>query len=224
MIGWLEGLIDLLPGLLGGLRLTLQITVCGIILAAVCGLLAGLARRARWRLLRWGAVTYVELFRGTSVLVQLFWFYFALPFLGLQLSAFLTAVLVLGLNTGAYAAEVVRGALQAVPRGQWEAATALGYSRRQALWRVILPQAWLPMCPPAGNLAIELLKNTALVSMITLSDLSFSAQLLRAETLRTVEIFCLVLILYFIAARLISLAMRDLERWLARGRDHGGVR
>lgn len=224
MIGWLQGLVELLPGLLAGLRLTLQISVCGILLAAVCGLLAGLARRSTWRLLRWSAVTYVELFRGTSVLVQLFWFYFALPFLGLQLSAFVTAVLVLGLNAGAYAAEVVRGALQAVPSGQWEAAHALGYNRRQALRRVILPQAWLPMCPPAGNLAIELLKNTALVSMITLSDLSFSAQLLRAETLRTVEIFGLVLILYFFAARLISLAMRDLERWLARGRDHGGLR
>ncbi len=129
----------------------------------------------------------------------------------------------LGLNTGAYAAEVVRGALQSVPRGQWEAAAALGYSPRQALWRIVLPQAWLPMCPPATNLAIELLKNTALVSMITLSDLSFSAQLLRAETLRTVEIYLLVLLLYFLAARLISLAMRDLELWLARGRDHGGV-
>lgn len=212
------GIAGLLPDLLAGLRVSLQVTVLALLLAAACALLAGLARFAGNRPLRWLAGGYVELFRGTSVLVQLFWAYFALPFLGLQLSAFAAAVLVLGLNTGAYGAEVLRGALSAVPRSQWEAAQALGYRRSQALWRVILPQVWLPVCPPAGNLAIELLKNTALVSLITLADLSFSAQLLRAETLRTFEIYALVLLLYFLAARLIALAMRDLEGWLARGR------
>lgn len=212
----------LMPPLLDGLRLSLQLTALALLLATACAVLAGIARYAGGTRLRVLAGAYVEFFRGTSVLVQLFWAYFALPFLGLQLSAFSAAVLVLGLNAGAYGAEVIRGALAAVPTGQWEAAQSLGYSRAQALWRVILPQIWLPVCPPAGNLAIELLKNTALVSLITLADLSFNAQLLRAETLLTLEIYALVLLLYFLAARLIAAAFRDLERWLARGRRRQG--
>jgi polar amino acid transport system permease protein len=224
VIETLASLSELLPSLLQGLRLSLQIAVCGIALAIPCALIAGLGRRAQWAPLRWLALAYIEVFRGTSALVQLFWFYFALPLVGIEFSPFLTAVLVLGLNAGAYGAEVVRGALQTVPRGQWEAARVLGLTPRQTLWRVILPQTLLPILPPATNLSIELLKNTALVSMITLSDLTFSAQVLRAETLRTVEIYLIVLLLYFAAARLISLAAAELERWLAVGQDHGGVR
>ena len=210
--------VALLPGLLDGLRLTLQLTISALLLAICCAVLAGLARGSRHRSVRILATAYIEFFRGTSVLVQLFWAYFALPLLGLELSAFTAATCVLGLNTGAYGAEVVRGAVAAVPGGQWDAATALGFAPRQALWRVILPQAWLAMCPPGANLAIELLKNTALVSLITLNDLSFSAQLLRAETLRTIEIYLLVLLLFFLAARLLSWAVADLEQHLSRGR------
>ncbi len=215
--------LAMLPLLLEGLRLTLQITVLAAVLALVLAIVAGLARSYAPRPLAWLAATYVEIFRGTSALIQLFWFFFALPLLGVELGAFVTAVLVLGLNSGAYGAEVVRGAIGAVPRGQWEAATSLGYGRLGALRRVVFPQAALAMVPPAGNLAIELLKNTALVSMITLSDLTFRAQILRAETLRTVEIFILVLVLYYLAARFITHGMGRLERHLARGRDHGGL-
>lgn len=218
----MSDLYELLPALLEGLRLTLQITVVAAALGLACAVGAGLAREFAPRPFNWLAATYVEVFRGTSALVQLFWFFFALPLMGINLGAFLTAVLVLGLNTGAYGAEVVRGAIGAVPRGQWEAAASLGYGRAGTLRRVIFPQAALAMVPPTGNLLIELLKNTALVSMITLSDLTFRAQMLRAETLRTVEIFLLVLLLYYLAARLITHGMGRLERHLARGRDHGG--
>lgn len=216
--------LDLLPRLLDGLAITVQVTLGAAAVALVLALLAGLGRRARWAPVRVVATVYVEVFRGTSALVQLFWFYFALPLLGLSLGELLVGMIVLGLNTGAYGAEVVRGAIQAVPRGQWEAATALGFSRRQALARVILPQAMLAMLPPAGNLLVELLKNTALVSMITLQDLTFQAQLLRSENLRTVEIFGVVLVLYFALAQLLLIGVRRLEWMLARGRDHGGIR
>lgn len=190
----------------------------GALLALLLALIAGLGRRSRSRWLHWLATAYVELFRGTSALVQLFWFYFALPLLGVELPALVAGVLVLGLNSGAYGAEVVRGAIAAVPRGQWEAAHALGFGDGQTLRYIIVPQAIPFMLPPAGNLLIELLKNTALVSLITLSELTFSAQILRAATLETVPIFALVLFIYFAAAQLLLTGMRALERHVTRHR------
>ncbi|HZD53574.1 MAG TPA: ectoine/hydroxyectoine ABC transporter permease subunit EhuC, partial [Woeseiaceae bacterium] len=157
-----------LPALIEGLRVTLQLTVGGAAFALVLSAFAGLGRRSRRRFFRWPANLYVEIFRGTSALVQLFWFYFALPFFGIRLPALVTGVIVLGLNSGAYGAEVVRSAIDNVPRGQWEAARALNLDATHVMTRVILPQALPMMLPPAGNLLIELLKNTALVSLITL--------------------------------------------------------
>lgn len=215
-------LLALIPPLLDGLWITVQITAMAAVLGLVLAFLAALGRRARARPVRAASRIYIELFRGTSALVQLFWVYFALPLLGLQLEAMAAAVVVLGLNTGAYGAEVVRGAIGAVPRGQYEAALALNMSERQTMWRIVLPQALLVALPPLGNLLIELLKNTALVSMITLADLTFEGQLLRASTLRSVEIFGLVLLMYFALAALITLGVRALERKLALSRGiHG---
>lgn len=158
------------------------------------------------------AAVYVEVFRGTSALVQLFWFYFVLPMFGMKLPALLVGIVVLGANAGAYGAEVVRGAILAVPAGQREAAVALNLTRARTIWRIILPQAVPAMLPPTGNLLIELLKNTALVSLITITDLTFRGQLLRSETLRTTEIFTLVLLLYFAVALVITGGIRMLER------------
>lgn len=199
------------PPLLGGLAVTIGITLAAAVLAVVAALGGGLARLSYYRVVRWTAAVYVEVFRGTSTLVQLFWFYFVLPFFGINLSALAAGILVLGLNTGAYGAEVVRGAIVAVPRGQYDAAAALNMSRLQTLYRVVLPQAALAMLPPAGNLMIELLKNSALVSLITITELTFTAQLLRSETLRSAEIFALVLLFYFLVALCITGAFRLAE-------------
>jgi polar amino acid transport system permease protein len=207
---------ELVPPLLAGLSVTLQLTLGGSLLGIVAALIAGLSRLSRIIPVRWLAASYIEVFRGTSALVQLFWFYFVLPLFGLSLNATVVAILVLGLNAGAYGAEVVRGAILAVPKGQSEAAISLNLSRWSTMRRIILPQAVPAMLPPAGNLLIELLKNTALVSLITITDLTFSAQILRAETLQTTEIFSLVLLMYFAAAMVIALLMRLLERWLSR--------
>ena len=215
--------LDLLPTLLQGLRITLLITAGGAVVAALAAFAAGLARLSRHAWMKIPALAYIDVFRGTSALVQLFWAYFALPLLGIKLTAMTVGITVLGLNIGAYGAEVVRGAVQAVPADQHEAAIALNFTERQAMWRIILPQAVLPMLPPFGNLLIELLKSTALVSLITLGDLTFQAQLLRGATLRSAEIFTLVLCLYFLVALAISRSMRWLERRLAFGRDHGGA-
>jgi len=204
----------LLP-LLRGLGVTLQITAAAALLALPLALLAGLGRLSTRPWLRWPATVYVQVFRGTSALVQLFWFYFVLPLFGLELPAMAVGIAVLAANTGAYGAEVVRGAIAAVPPGQREAARALNMPPALAMRRIVLPQALAAMLPPATNLLIELLKNTALVSLITITDLTFSGQLVRSDTLRTTPVFLAVLVLYFIAAQAISAVMRLLEKRVA---------
>jgi len=211
------------PGLLEGAATTVQIAAAGSVLALIFGVAAALARLYGPLPLRWLARVYIEIFRGTSALVQLFWLFFVLPEFGISLEPFTVAVLTLGINVGAYGAEVVRGAVQAVPRGQWEAATAVNMTRGQALRRIILPQAVPVMIPPWGNLFIELLKATALVSLITITDLAFKAQEMNQTTMKTIDIFTLVLLIYLAISLAITILMRLLEgaatRGLARGRS-----
>lgn len=207
-----EHIAELVPPLLEGLGVTLEIMAGAVVLAVPLALAAGVGRLSTLRPVRWLASIYVEVFRGTSALVQLFWFYFVLPLFGVQLPAMLVGIVVLALNAGAYGAEVVRGAVRAVPPGQREAGVALNLTRGQIMRRIVVPQAIPAMLPPAGNLLIELLKNTALVSLITITDLTFRGQLLRSETLRTTEIFTLMLLLYFAVALLITAGVRLLER------------
>jgi len=207
-----EHIAELVPPLLEGLAVTLEIMAGAVVLAVPLALAAGIGRLSTLRPMRWVASIYVEVFRGTSALVQLFWFYFVLPLFGVQLPAMLVGIVVLALNAGAYGAEVVRGAIRAVPPGQREAGVALNLTRGQIMRRIVVPQAIPAMLPPAGNLLIELLKNTALVSLITITDLTFRGQLLRSETLRTTEIFALMLLMYFAVALLITAGVRLLER------------
>lgn len=207
-----EHIAELVPPLLEGLAVTLEIMAGAVVLAVPLALVAGVGRLSTVRPVRWLASIYVEVFRGTSALVQLFWFYFVLPLFGVQLPAMLVGIVVLALNAGAYGAEVVRGAIRAVPPGQREAGVALNLTRGEIMRRIVVPQAIPAMLPPAGNLLIELLKNTALVSLITITDLTFRGQLLRSETLRTTEIFTLMLLLYFAVALLITAGVRLLER------------
>ena len=210
-----------LPGLLQGALLTIEIAVLGSVLAVAMGVLAALARLYGPVPLRWLATVYVEIFRGTSALVQLFWLFFVLPQFGLLMDAFTVAVLALGLNVGAYGSEVVRGAILAVAPGQWEASIALNMSRAQMLRRIILPQAFIAMIPPWGNLFIELLKSTALVSLITLTDLAFKAQQMNQSTLKTVPIFTLVLLIYLVMSLAITIGMRFLEQRASAGLSRG---
>ncbi|MFQ5715817.1 MAG: ectoine/hydroxyectoine ABC transporter permease subunit EhuC [Nitrospinales bacterium] len=200
------------PSLLSGLKVTLLLTVGATIIACPTALAAGLARLSSNPLIYGPVICYIEVFRGTSALVQLFWFYFVLPHFGWQFDALTVGILVLGLNIGAYGAEVVRGVVQSVPKEQYEAAKALSFSKKQTLIKIILPQAFVAILPPAGNLLIELLKSTALVSMITLTELTFKGQMLRASTLKSIEIFGIILIIYFFLALLITYAIRKLER------------
>jgi polar amino acid transport system permease protein len=203
---------EFLPRLLEGAWLTVQITLLSAALALVLAFVAGLSGLSRSRLLRGVTRVYVEFFRGTSVMVQLFWLFFALPLLGWELEPMFAGILALGLNLGAYGSEVVRGAVQAIPKEQYEATTALNMTGLQRMRLVILPQAVVGMLPPFGNLIIELMKATALVSLITLGDLTFNAQVLRASTGETTLIFTMVLLIYFALAQLLTVGMRWLER------------
>jgi polar amino acid transport system permease protein len=212
-----------LPGLFEGTILTVKIAAVGSVLAFVAAIIAALSKLYGPLPLRWLSNIYIEIFRGTSALVQLFWLFFVLPQFGLSLEPYTAAVVGLGLNVGAYGAEVVRGAITSIARGQWEATTALNMTRAQALRRIILPQAFVAMIPPWGNLLIELLKSTALVSMITLTDLAFKAQQLNQTTMKTIPIFSLVLLIYLVLSLAITIGMRLLERRASRGLARGRI-
>ncbi|NDW05928.1 ectoine/hydroxyectoine ABC transporter permease subunit EhuC [Jiella pacifica] len=208
--------------ILHGAWITIQLTVYGCAFALAVALVAGLGRISPFAPVRWISVGYIEFFRGTSIFVQLFWIYYVLPLMGFTLSPMQAGVLALGLNVGAYGAEVVRSAVQAVDEGQKEAAVAVNLTRYQTMRHVILPQAIVIMLPTFGNNAIELLKGTAIVSLISLSDMTFQAQVVRAQTGNTAVPFITILLLYFAIASVISFAVRSLERRLTRGLD--GVR
>ncbi|MCL6599671.1 MAG: ectoine/hydroxyectoine ABC transporter permease subunit EhuC [Alicyclobacillus macrosporangiidus] len=207
-----------MPALWKGLMVTVELVVFSAALAFVLSFIAGFGRLSRIWLIRLITGIYVEVFRGSSLVVQLFWMYFVLPLFGLKLSALLMGVLGLGLNFAAYGAEVVRTSIQAVPRGQTEAAIALNLSRWQRMWRIIVPQAIRMMIPPFGNLLIQLVKSTSIVSLITVADLTFQGMVLRSVTMQTAEIFSLLLVLYFIITYPLVLAMRWLERRVSVGR------
>jgi polar amino acid transport system permease protein len=206
------------PFLLKGVVITIELTVMAAVLAFIMSFIAGFARLSKYAIVRVITQIYVEVFRGTSLLVQLFWVYFVLPFFGIELSAMMTGVLVLGLNYGAYGSEVIRSSILAIPKGQIEAGIALNMSSNLIMRKVILPQALLIMLPPLGNYLIELLKSTALVSLITLHDLMFVGTMINNVTLRTVEVYSLVLIIYFLLAYPLTLGIRRLEKSLSAGR------
>lgn len=209
--------------LLDGLRVTVQVTLGAAAIALLMAFVAGFGRLSRLRIVRAAAVIYIEFFRGTSALVQLFWLFFVLPFFGIALTPMTVGITGLGLCVGAYGAEVVRAAVLAVPKAQIESAVALNLTPFQTTWYIVLPQAFRLMLPSFGNLFIELLKITSLVSLITLQDLTFQAASINAVTLRTVEIFTTILLLYFLLSLIITAFMRALERHFGAGFQTGGV-
>lgn len=204
-----------------GAGITVLVWVLAAALAVPAALASGMARLSGSRIVRFIAGIYIEFFRGTSALVQLFILFFVMPFFGLTLSPLVAGIVTLGLNEGSYGADVVRGAIQAVPKGQSEAAVTLGMSRWARFRRVILPQAFVEMLPPAGNLAIDLLKLTSLVSLVTLADITFQAQGLRLGAGDPLVIFAVLLAVYFVLSSIITFAFSALERRARRGLHTG---
>jgi polar amino acid transport system permease protein len=186
------------PALLRGTGLTIFLTVTSFAAALVLGLVLALARlsRRQWYLYI-PAQGFVELVRGTPLLVQLFYLYFVLPFVGITMNPVVTGILGLGINYGAYMSEVYRAGIEAIDRSQWEAAHALAMPTPLILRLVILPQAFRIIVPPMGNYLVSLFKDTAIVATISIQELTFSARLLASQTFQYVAIFTAVLVIYF---------------------------
>jgi len=219
----LPAFVDLLPTILEGASLTGIVFLGAAVLALIIAFPAGLMRMSRIGVCRWIAVGYIELFRGTSALVQLFWFFYVLPRFGFTLQPVVTGIVVLGLNYGAYGAEIVRGAMQSIPPTQMQACVALNLTAWQRFVHVIFPQAVVRMLPPIGNLQIELLKNVALIYFISIAGITYQCKVLQNSTQRTGEIFGWALILYFLLALVVTGIIRLLEHILGRGLRAGGA-
>lgn len=200
-----------------GLGFTIVFTVVTVVLGLLIGLCAGIARVSRNRLVNWPVVAYVELFRCTPLLVQLVWFYYAFPvIIGVQLPANLAGGLVLSLYTGAFYAEIFRGGIVSIERGQWDAARSLGLRPWPILRTVILPQAVRLMIPPFINQSVIQLKNTSLVSVIAVPDLLYQGELITAATYRPLEVYTIVAILYFVVLLPATMLAQAVERRYAR--------
>ncbi len=198
-----------------GLGWTMAYTVGTILLGTLIGLTVGILRLRRIPVIDWILVAYIELFRCTPLLVQIIWFYYALPVvLGVNIPAHIAAVSVLSLYGGAFYAEIVRGSIESVHRGQWDAARALGLSPWRVLRLVIIPQALKPMMAPYVNQSVTQLKNTSLVSVIAVPDLVYNATLINADTYRPLEVYTVVAVIYFAILFPSTLLARHLERGL----------
>lgn len=216
MLSYIEYLKTYAPMFINGTIVTLEQTALGVLLAIVAALIAAFMKMSSFFPVRWLGITYIEIFRGTSLLVQMYWIFFVLPLFGITLEKFTAGFLAVGLNLGAYGAELVRGGVQAVPKGQYEAAIALNLHPFTRMRRVIFPQALLKMLPPWGNLLIELLKATALVALISVTDLMFEAKMINNRTFLSAQTFGTALIIYYVIARLIiTPGMRWIEHRLA---------
>jgi len=210
--------LDVLPQLLKGAAVTLKITLITAGLAFVLSFVIGFLRLVPNPWIRRLVTAYVEILRGTSAIVQLFYLFFILPAFGISLPPTATAVIGLGLNLSAYGSEIVRAGLLSIGEGQHEGAAALGLDRVQTYRLVILPQALVAMLPSFGNLLIDLVKATSLVSLITITELTFSGRQMVVTTGRTVEVWTLVLLLYFAMAYPLTWIVRSAERYAARYR------
>src|SRR5690625_120244 len=208
----IQTLLNFLPQLWEGVQTTIILTVLGSIGAIVIALVLGLTMTSSHAWLRVPARIIVEFFRGTSLLVQLFWLFYVFPLLGVDLDPMVCGIGALALNYGAYSAEVVRSSIITVDKGQWEGAIALSLCPTRRMVRVIFPQAWALMIPALATLLIQLLKGSAVVSFITLQDLTEKIDQLRQSTNDTYFSFTIGLIIYFVIAWLLQEFMNFLER------------
>jgi polar amino acid transport system permease protein len=204
-------IVEYLPDLLRGLGVTVLFTLVSLLLGLLIGVVAAVCALSRLRLLHWLVRAYVDFVRGTPLLLQLFILYYALPALGLRLSAPVAAVLGLGINAGAYLTEIFRAGFESVPRAHVQAARSLGMSHRQTLMRVELPQAIMLVLPPLANEMISLVKSTSLISTISIGELMRSGQIAVSVTFAPLEIYAVVAAFYLIVNTLLSALVRALE-------------
>lgn len=215
MLENLQATAEAWPFLLQGLWVTIQLTVMGSALALVLALVLGLMAGASHKALAIPGRIIIEFFRGTSLVVQLFFIFFVLPQFGLELPGMFVGVLALGLNYGAYCAEVVRGSIASVPQGQWEATTALSMSTRRTWTAVVIPQALRATVPALGNYAISMFKDTPFLLVIGVVEMVNAAQIFGGNNFRYVEAITLAGIIFLLASYPTSVLVRRLEKRLA---------
>lgn len=212
-------ILETAPQLLGGVKLTLIITVGGLLLGLLLGVLMGLANTSRNRLLRGMALIYIEAIRGTPLIVQVMFLYFGLPLaLGMRIPPDVAGVVAIGVNSGAYIAEIVRGAIESIDRGQTEAGRSTGLTQAQTMLYIIWPQAFRRMIPPLTNQCIISLKDTSLLVVIGVGELTRQGQEIIAVNFRAFEVWLTVALFYLAMTLSISAVLRSYERRLRLGR------
>lgn len=209
--------VDYGPRILLGFWLTLKIVTLAILLGLPLGVVLALGRRARFAPIRWAAGAFIEIFRNTPFMIQVFLFYYVLPFYGLRLPAEQVGVLALAAFGSSYFAEVIRGGIDAVPSGQLESARAIGMSDWQAMRHIVLPQSLAIIIPPLTNQILSLVKESAILSTITVQEMTMTAIRVQGETFRPFEPFIMIALLYWALNEAIAMFMRRVERRIDRG-------
>lgn len=219
-LNW-KAAIDSIPILNKAALLTLELTAGAVAIGVVIGLFMALARLSKYKLVRAGAIAYIDFFRGTPLLVQIFLVYFLIPKL-LNWDTlpdnyqYIAGVLAMGLNSGAYIAEIFRAGIQSIDRGQSEAARSLGMTHSQSLRYVILPQAFKRVIPPLGNEFIALLKDSSLLSIIAIQELFYSAKIIAGRTYQPIPMYLAVALYYLVMTQLIAQWVAYMERRLGK--------
>lgn len=218
MQNFLQHSREFLPILLEGAIVTVQVTVLAFLLSSALGLVLALCKFSPLRAVSWTASTVINVIRGLPIIVQLFYIYFVLPDLGIQLSAFQAGVIGLGIAYSAYQAENFRAGIEAVDPGQREAALAMGMSPALLMRRVVLPQAFRIALPPYGNTLVMMLKDSSLVSTITVAEMTRAGQLIASSTFQNMTVYTLVALLYLALSLPLVWGLKHVERRLSAGR------
>lgn len=227
-LDFLTAFEELLPSLFDALGTVVSLSIFSFVLALILGMLIALGRLSQFRLLNRVLIGFVELVRGTPLLVQLLYVYYVLPEIisrigslwipdyHVNFSAFVASIVGLGINYACYLSEVFRSSIQAIDKGQMEAAQALGYTRRQAMWHIIIPQSFLIALPTLGNYFNAMLKDTSLCAFITLGEIILTTQAYASQTFLTIESYTIAALIYLIVSIPLGQGARVLERRLSR--------
>ncbi|AFP32038.1 MULTISPECIES: amino acid ABC transporter permease [unclassified Marinobacter] len=208
-----QAAIDSIPFLAKGIPYTLMISFGGLVIGFLLGILFGLLSINKHWYFRWPATTYIEIFRGTPILVQVLFIFYGLPDLvGGPIDPLVAGIAAIALNSGAYISEVVRGGVQSIDRGQTEAGLSLGLSRTQSFWSIVWPQAFRRMIPPLGNQAIVSIKDTSLFSVIGVGELVRQGQVYIANTFTAFEVYFVVALMYLAITLSLSMVLRYMEK------------
>jgi len=210
MWNW-EFAISIFPEIVKAMKITIGATIVGFILAAILGMFLAIGRRSELRFINIPTIVFIEFVRSTPLLVQLYFLYFVFPKIGITLPTFFVGVIGLGMHYSTYLSEVYRSGIDSIPTGQWEASTALNFSKARTWFNIIIPQAIPPVIPVMGNYLIVMFKETPLLSAITLVEMLQTAKIIGSQSFRYIEAFTIVGLLFFVLSYVSSILIRKME-------------